>query len=199
MSLLPITIEQTNQVLEALPEDHQLHFFARHYCQNLSQVLWRRFSVSEWCVFLQERYQNFLVASKQEGLILVGKGEERATGRIVVEVLKPDMQYQLLTLLELLRDLDLRIKLTIHPVLPLRCEEGTWQILADDQQCEELFDMIYMEIEDAANEERLSQLCQRLPAHIDALHGVREDLAELQQIRPRLTQLLLNSNHNEIC
>ena len=25
MSLLPITIEQTNQILEALPEDHQLH------------------------------------------------------------------------------------------------------------------------------------------------------------------------------
>ena len=106
MSLLPITIEQTNQVLEALPEDHQLHLFARHYCQNLSQVLWQRFSVREWCVFLQERYQNFLVATKQEGLILVGKGEGRATGRIVVEVLKPDMQYQLLTLLELLRDLD---------------------------------------------------------------------------------------------
>ena len=30
MSLLPITIEQTNQVLEALPEDQQLHLFARH-------------------------------------------------------------------------------------------------------------------------------------------------------------------------
>ena len=47
MSLLPITIEQTNQILEALPEDHQLHLFARHYCQNLSQVLWQRFSVRE--------------------------------------------------------------------------------------------------------------------------------------------------------
>ena len=47
MSLLPITIEQTNQVLEALPEDHQLHLFARHYCQNLSQVLWQRFSVRD--------------------------------------------------------------------------------------------------------------------------------------------------------
>ena len=129
MSLLPITIEQTNQVLEALPEDQQLHLFARHYCQNLSQVLWQRFSVREWCVFLQERYQNFLVATKQEGLILVGKGEGRATGRIVVEVLKPDMQYQLLTLLELLRDLDLRIKLTIHPVLPLRYEEERGRFL----------------------------------------------------------------------
>ena len=39
---------------------------------------------------------------------------------MVVEVLKPDMQYQLLTLLELLRDSDLRIKLTIHSFLPLR-------------------------------------------------------------------------------
>ena len=150
MSLLPITIEQTNQVLEALPKDHQLRLFARHYCQNLSQVLWQRFSARERCVFLQERYQNFLVATKQEGLILVGKGEGRATGRIVVEVLKPDMQYQLLTLLELLRDLDLRIKLTIHPVLPLRQEEGAWQILADDQQCEKLFDMICLKIEDTA-------------------------------------------------
>ena len=93
----------------------------------------------------------------------------------MVEVLKPDMQYQLLTLLELLRDLDLRIKLTIHPVLPLRQEEEAWH-LADDQQCEKLFDMIYLEIEDTANEERLSQLCQRLPAHIDALHSVREAL-----------------------
>ena len=196
MSLLPITIEQTNQILEALPEDQQLHLFARHYCQNLSQVLWQRFSVREWCVFLQERYQNFLVATKQEGLILVGKGEGRATGRIVVEVLKPDMQYQLLTLLELLRDLELRIKLTIHPVLPLRYEEEAWQVLADDRQCEKLFDMIYLEIEDTANEERLSQLCQRLPAHIDALHSVREDLAKLQQIRPRLTQLLQNSTQS---
>ena len=76
----------------------------------------------------------------------------------MVEVLKPDMQYQLLTLLELLRDLNLRITLTIHPVLPLRQEEGAWQILADDQQCEKLFDTIYLEIEDTAKEERLSQL-----------------------------------------
>ena len=79
MSLLPITIEQTNQVLEALPEDHQLYLFASHHCQNLSQALWLRFSAREWCVFLQERYQNFLVATKQEGLILVGKGGDRAT------------------------------------------------------------------------------------------------------------------------
>ena len=90
------------------------------------------------------------MATKQEGLIIVGKGEERATGWMVVEVLKPDMQYQLLTLLELLRDSDLRIKLTIHPFLPIRHQEGAWQILADDQQCEKLFDMIYLEIEDAA-------------------------------------------------
>ena len=150
MSLLPITIEQTNQVLEVLLEDHQFHLFARHYCQNLSQIFWQRFSVREWGVFLQERYQNFLVATKQEGLILVKKGEGRATGRIAVEVLKPDMQYQLLNLLELLRDLDLRIELTIHPVLPLRQEEGAWQILADDQQCEKFFDTIYLEIEDTA-------------------------------------------------
>ncbi len=67
MSLLPITIEQTNQVLEALPEDQQLHLFARHYCQNLSQVLWQRFSVREWCVFLQERYQNFWWLRSRKG------------------------------------------------------------------------------------------------------------------------------------
>ena len=39
MSLLPIKIEQTSQILEIFSEDHHLHFFARHYCQNLSQVL----------------------------------------------------------------------------------------------------------------------------------------------------------------
>ena len=47
MSLLPIKIEQTSQILEALSEDHHLHLFARHYCQNLSQVLWQCFSVRE--------------------------------------------------------------------------------------------------------------------------------------------------------
>jgi hypothetical protein len=47
MSLLSIKIEQTSQILEALSEDHHLHLFTRHYCQNLSQVLWQRFSVRE--------------------------------------------------------------------------------------------------------------------------------------------------------
>ena len=190
MPLLPLTSDQANQVLQTLPETPQLRLFAEHFLRNLSEALWQQFSLPEWCAFLEARFQSFQEATRQQGLVLIRKGEGRATGRIVIEVLQPDMQYQLLTVLELLRELEFRIKLTLHPVLPLRQADQQWQILQDGQEEELLFDMIYIEVEDTANQERLTQLNQRLPAHIDALHRVRFDYTELQQVRPRLEALL---------
>lgn len=190
MSLLPMSAEQMEQVLSGLPENRQLLLFSRHLLRTLSNALWRQFSLPEWSDFLQERFRVFQEATRQQGIVVVQRGAGRATGRIVIEVVQPDMKFQLLTVEELLRALNGRVTLKLHPMLPVRCDGDEWLVVEDMHQEVVTFDQIYLEIEDTADEERLQQLHQRLPQHIDALHRVRLDMPALQEIRPRMSAQL---------
>jgi glutamate dehydrogenase len=159
-----------------------LNQFSSQFLRGMSERMRETYSEAELDEFIKERFSFFQEAVRRSGMVRVksykfssdSQEETRFNGRVIVEISAPDAPYIVVTVEALMRKLDLRIHLKLHPIMGvvLSAEKEIEKVISAEEKLE-MFDYIYLEIEADVDIAFLKHVESLIAGHMLAVQLVR--------------------------
>ena len=174
-------------ILEKLPDHPLLREFAGQFLQGASSRMLEALGVSALQDLVEGRFAFFQEAVKQGGALQVqpkaddpDDPDSTGRGRLLIDVVRRDAPFQVVTLECLLRKLDLRILRRLHPMMIVECDAEEKPVKVSAPQLGAgLYSIVHLEIEGPENPEFLHTLEVQLTQHLQAVQQSAEDQPQI--------------------
>ena len=156
--------------------------YSTQFLRGMSERMRDSCTSSRLNEFLKERFTFFREAIRRSGMVRVRKHkisqfsltEKNHNRCVIVEIVSPDAPFIVVTVEELMRQLDLLILCKLHPIIGVELTEGkeVEKVFLPQQDLEK-YDHLYLEVETEAENEALKHIETMIAGHMLAIQLVR--------------------------
>ena len=183
------TAAQLDPILKKFPDNSLLREFAEQFLHGVSARMLEALGTASLQSLVEGRFAFFQEAVAQGSALRVqpkaddpDDPDSTGSGRLLLDVVSPDMPFRVVTLECVLRELDVRILRRLHPMMSVECDaEGNPVKIGPPQPTEDRYSVIHLEVEGPEDPEFLQALEARLAQNLQAVRQSAEDQPEIRK------------------